>query len=152
VVHRVQIGGPLRARAAPDGQLLAAPAPDADYSRQRTVVDAFLAAAHNGNFDALLALRDPDVVLRVAGPSIPRGSSPAAAGSSVVAKQALGFARLAQHAHPVLVNGAAGFVVTPRDQPLAVLAFTVKNGVIVAIDILTDPERLRRVSPSSASI
>jgi RNA polymerase sigma-70 factor (ECF subfamily) len=125
---------------------LAAPAPDADYSRQRAVVDAFLAAARDGNFEALLALLAPDVVVRVTGPLASRGAAQSVQGSSAVTKEALRFARLAEQARPVLVNGTAGFVVAPRGQPFAVLAFTITNGVIVAIDILTDPERLRCVT------
>jgi len=124
---------------------LEAPAADTDLRRQHAVVDAFRAAARNGDFDALLAMLDPDIVLRVAGPSARLRVARQLRGAAVVAKQALGFARLARHARPVLVNGAAGLLVAPRGRPLAVLAFTIKNELIVAIDILADPERLRRI-------
>jgi RNA polymerase sigma factor (sigma-70 family) len=124
---------------------LEAPAPDVDQRRQHAVVDAFRAAARNGNFDALLALLDPDVVLRVAGPLLRGRVAQQMRGAPVVARQALGFARLAQHARAVLVNGAAGLLVAPQGQPLAVLAFTIKDERIVAIDILADPRHLRRI-------
>ena len=125
--------------------------PDADLSRQREVVDAFLAASRGGDFDALLAVLDPDVVLRAdvgavrAGASIPPRASTIVRGAAAVAAQALTFARLAPFAHPVLVNGAEGLLTAPGGQPHAVLGFTISRGKIVQIDILADPVRLRQL-------
>ena len=93
------------------------PAPDADLAAQRAVVDAFLAAARDGDFDALLAVLDPDVVLRVDRGALRRVASRSAARGAVI-RQAFTFARLASHARPALVNGAAGLVVR-RGRPFA---------------------------------
>jgi RNA polymerase sigma factor (sigma-70 family) len=119
----------------------AAPAPDADLGRQRAVVDAFLAAARDGDLDALVAVLDPGVVLRAE----VAGGSREVRGARAVASAALGFAWLAGHARPVLVNGAAGLVAAPRGRPYSVLGFTVRGGRIAEIDILADPRRLRRL-------
>ena len=121
----------------------AAPMPDADLNRQREVVDAFLAAAREGDFDALLAVLDPDVVLRA--DQGPGGGFVEVRGASLVAKQASSFARLAPYARPALVNGAAGAVVIRRGRPFSVAGVTVRGGKIVEIDILADPERLSRL-------
>jgi RNA polymerase sigma factor (sigma-70 family) len=123
----------------------AAPAPDADLARQREVVDAFLAAARGGDFDALLALLDPDVVLRVDRGAAPAGASQEHRGLPAVAEQVRTFARFAEFARPALVNGAAGVVVAPRGRPFAVAGFTVAGGRIVEIDLLADPARLREL-------
>jgi RNA polymerase sigma-70 factor, ECF subfamily len=121
----------------------AAPVPDADLARQREVVDAFVAAARAGDFDALLAVLDPDVVLRADRGAAPPGASRALRGARAVAEGALTFARLAQRVRSVLVNGAAGIVSwLPGGRPLAVMGFTVRHGQIVEIDILADPARL----------
>ncbi|MER6391780.1 sigma-70 family RNA polymerase sigma factor [Streptomyces sp. NPDC001523] len=113
-----------------------APVPDADPGRQREVVSAFLAAARGGDFDGLIAVLDPDVVLRV-------DLTRTALGAPAVARQALTFRRLAPYARPALVNGVPGVVTIPPDgRPVAVMAFTVRDGRIVAIDILADPARL----------
>jgi len=125
----------------------AATAPDADLGRQREVVDAFLAASRGGDFEALLAVLDPEVVLRAdygAG-----GASKVVRGARAVAAQALTFSRFAPFAQPALVNGAAGVVTAPGGEPLAVMGFTVARGKIVEIDILADPERLRRLDLSA---
>ena len=122
--------------------------PDADHNRQREVVGAFLAAAHGGDFDALVAVLDPDVVLRA-----DRGPEPGASrvirGAQTVAKQALAFSgRTAPGliVRPALVNGAAGIVSwRPDGQPFSVMGFMVARGKIVEIDVLADPERLRRL-------
>jgi RNA polymerase sigma factor (sigma-70 family) len=120
----------------------AAPVPDADLARQRTVVDAFLAAARDGDFDALVAVLDPDVVLRVdRGP----GASREVRGARAVAGQALTFAQLAASAKPALVNGAAGFVRSRRGRPVSVAGFTVTDGKIAEINLLADPARLRQL-------
>jgi len=119
-----------------------APVPDPNLDRQREVVDAFLAAARDGDFDALVAVLDPDVVLRAdRGPARP--GSVEVHGAEEVARRALSFARLAPAARPALVNGAAGFVVAPGGRPFAVVGFTVTDGKIIEIDLLADRERLR---------
>jgi RNA polymerase sigma factor (sigma-70 family) len=121
----------------------AAPVPDGDLARQRAAVDAFLAAARGGDFDALLAVLDPDVVLRADVGAVPAGASRVIRGAPAVAEQALAFARrLGPFARPALVNGAAGIVAAPGGRPASVLGFTVTRGKIVEIDILADPERL----------
>jgi RNA polymerase sigma-70 factor, ECF subfamily len=123
-----------------------APLPDADLARQREVVDAFLAAARGGDFDALLAVLDPNVVLRADVGAVPAGASRVVRGAPAVAEQALAFAqRLGPFARPALVNGAAGVVAAPGGRPVSILGFTVAAGKIVEIDILADPERLRRL-------
>ncbi|MBZ4323589.1 RNA polymerase sigma factor SigJ [Streptomyces huiliensis] len=117
-----------------------APSPDPDLGRQRRVVDAFLAAARGGDFDALVNLLDPDVVARSDGG--PSRAFSVVRGAEAVARQASRFARVAESARPALVNGAAGVVATAGGAPFSVLAFTVVDDRIVALDILTDPERL----------
>jgi RNA polymerase sigma-70 factor, ECF subfamily len=119
----------------------AAPVPDADLGRQRAVVGAFLAAARDGDFDALLAVLDPEVVVRAE----PAGASREVHGRGAAAEEALAFSRRARWARPALVNGAAGLVVVSHDRPLSVMGFTVTRGRIVEIDILADPERLHRL-------
>jgi RNA polymerase sigma factor (sigma-70 family) len=123
----------------------AAPAPDADLSRQREVVDAFLAASRDGDFDALVAVLDPDVVLRADSGAVLAGRSREVRGARAVAEQALTFSRLAPFVQPALVNGAAGVVVAPRGRLFAVMGFIVRGGKIVEIDILADPARLRQL-------
>jgi RNA polymerase sigma factor (sigma-70 family) len=120
----------------------AATAPDPDLAAQREVVDAFFAAARDGDFDALVAVLDPDVVLH----SDEGGERTIEVhGARAVAERALMFARLSPHVRPALVNGAAGVVVAPGGRPFSVLGFTVAGGKIVAIDALADRERLRRL-------
>jgi RNA polymerase sigma factor (sigma-70 family) len=123
----------------------AAPAPDADIARQREVVDAFFAAARGGDFDALVAVLDPDVVLRSDGGAERPGATAVVHGAGAVAERALMFARLSPFVRPALVNGVAGVVVAPRGEPFSVMAFTVTGGKIVAIDGLADPTRLREL-------
>jgi RNA polymerase sigma factor (sigma-70 family) len=123
----------------------AAPTPDADLTRQRAVVDAFFAASRNGDFAALVAVLDPDVVLRSDGGPARPGASAVIHGGRTVAEQALTFARLSPFVRPALVNGAAGVVVAPRGRPFSVMGFTVRNGKIIAIDVLADPTRLRQL-------
>jgi RNA polymerase sigma factor (sigma-70 family) len=122
------------------------PAPDPDLARQRDVVDAFFQAARGGDFDALVALLDPDVVLRsdfgARRPAAPRLTH----GAATVAKQALVGAVPTAHLHPALVNGAAGVVVTVHGRPFAVLGFTVTDGKIVEIDAIADPDCVRRIA------
>jgi RNA polymerase sigma-70 factor (ECF subfamily) len=119
--------------------------PDADLRAQREVVDAFLAAARDGDFDRLVAVLDPDVVLRADLGPLPAGGSREVRGAEEVAGQALTYSRLGLLMRPALINGAAGLVSTRDGQPFSVGGFTVRDGRIVEIDILADPERLRRL-------
>jgi RNA polymerase sigma factor (sigma-70 family) len=120
--------------------------PDADLTRQREVVDAFLAAAREGDFDALLAVLDPDIVLRADRGAAPPATSTEIRGARTVAEQALMFSRLAGLVRPVLVNGVAGILaLDPKGRPFSVMAFIVRSGRIVEIDILADPARLSRL-------
>ncbi len=126
----------------------ATPRPDADVARQRKVVDAFFAAAERGDFDALVGVLDPDVVLRSdQGPAEPMRLVRRA---EAVAGQALMFAGPQRRLRPVLVNGAAGVVVEIDERPVAVMAFTVAGGRVVAIDALGDAARLRDLDLAEA--
>jgi len=131
-----------RARRRVQGE---APAPDPDLGRQREVVDAFFAAAREGEFEALVAVLDPDVVLRSDGGAARPAATHVVHGAEAVARRAMTFARLSPFVRPALVNGAAGVVVAPRGRPFSVMAFTVRNGRIVAIDGLADPDRLKEL-------
>ncbi|MCF3100801.1 sigma-70 family RNA polymerase sigma factor [Streptomyces roseoverticillatus] len=123
----------------------AAPEPETDLARQWKVVDAFMAASRAGDFDALLAVLDPDVVLRAdAGAGGGRGSQEVR-GAREVAGQAMLFRSPALFARRALVNGAAGVVTALEGRLLSVLGFTIADGRIVEIDILADPERLGRL-------
>ena len=115
---------------------------DVDHSRQREVVNAFLAASRGGDFNALLAVLDPDVVLRADQAAVRMGASDEVYGAPAVARQFSGRARAAQ---PALVNGAIGLVWAPGGQPRIVFRFTITHGKIVAIDQLADPEHLRKL-------
>jgi RNA polymerase sigma factor (sigma-70 family) len=117
-----------------------APTPDRDPSRQRAVVDAFFAAARGGDFEALVAVLDPEIVLRSDHGTLP--GSAVVRGPQAVAAQALLFTDPSRIAHPALVNGAAGVVVTADGKPFAIMGFIVVNDRIVAIDVLVDPERI----------
>jgi RNA polymerase sigma factor (sigma-70 family) len=117
--------------------------PNVNPSRQREVVDAFLAASRAGDFERLVALLDPDVVLRADAGDGPFGPSRLVRGASEVVAQARRFASFAPLAREVLVNGSPGFVVVREGTALAVLSVTVRDDRIVEIDILADPERLR---------
>ncbi|MGZ4636804.1 MAG: RNA polymerase sigma factor SigJ [Nocardioidaceae bacterium] len=122
------------------------PAPDPDLARQREVVDAFFRAARGGDFDALVSVLHPDVVLRAdfggRRPSAPR----VVQGAAAVAQQAFVGALPDAKLHPALVNGAAGVVVTVRGRPFAVMGFTVAGGRILEIDAIADPDRVRRIA------
>ncbi|HEU4782840.1 MAG TPA: sigma-70 family RNA polymerase sigma factor [Ktedonobacterales bacterium] len=123
----------------------AATMPDADFARQRAVVDAFLAASRGGDFGALLALLDPDVVLRVDGAAADMGASGDIRGAEAVASQFAGRAQVAQLA---LVDGAVGAVWIQHGEPRVIFGFTMAHGKIVAIDLIADPERLRQLDPT----
>jgi len=119
--------------------------PDADLDTQREVVDAFLAASRDGDFEALLEVLDPDVVLRADLGSLPTGGSREVRGAAAVAGHALTYSRLGLLMRPALINGAAGLVSTREGEPFSVGGFTVRDRKIVAIDILADPARLRNL-------
>lgn len=122
------------------------PAPDPDLGRQREVVDAFFLAARGGDFEALVALLDPDVVLRADFGARRPDASMVIDGAAAVARQAIMFALPTADLRPALVNGAAGVVVTVRGRPFSVMGFTVAGGKIVEIDAISDPERVRRIA------
>jgi RNA polymerase sigma factor (sigma-70 family) len=122
-----------------------APVPDPDLHRQRQIVDAFLKAARAGDFQALVAVLDPEVVLRADRGEI--APSRIVRGARAVAEQAITFSQVSPFARPALVNGAAGIVAfTQAGEPFAVLGFTVAGKTIVEIDILADPARLSRLN------
>jgi RNA polymerase sigma factor (sigma-70 family) len=122
------------------------PAPERDVARQRAVVDAFFAAGRAGDFNALIAVLHPDVVLRADfGPSRP-GRSTVIRGATAVARQARLGASPAAEVHPALVNGAAGVVITRRGRPFAVMAFTICRDKIVEIDAIGDRGRVQRLA------
>jgi RNA polymerase sigma-70 factor (ECF subfamily) len=125
----------------------AAPEPERDVTRQKQVLDAFLAASRGGDFEALVSVLDPDVVLRAdSGPLVGgAAASKVARGAAAVARQALTFARFAASSRFVLVNGEVGVVATLEGQPMSVMGVTVADGKIVALHILADPERLARL-------
>jgi RNA polymerase sigma factor (sigma-70 family) len=120
--------------------------PDADLDTQRKVADAFLTAARDGDFEALLEVLDPDVVLRA--DLGPLGGSRELRGAKACADQAIFYSRLGLVVQPALVNGAVGAVATLDGEPYSVGAFTVQGEKIVAIDILADPDRLRELDLS----
>jgi RNA polymerase sigma-70 factor, ECF subfamily len=113
------------------------PVPEVDLGRKREVVDAFLAASRGGDFDALLAVLDPDVVLRADRAAVSAGAAEQIRGAQAVADTFSGRARMAQ---PALVDGAAGALWAPGGKPRIVFDFTIRDGKIVGIDILADPE------------
>jgi RNA polymerase sigma factor (sigma-70 family) len=115
---------------------------DIDLTRKREVIDAFLAASRNGDFAALLAILDPDVVLRADHAAVHMGASEEVRGVSNVAREFSGRAQVAQ---PALVNGAIGLVWAQGGLPRVVFSLTITGGKIIAIDLLADPERLRKL-------
>jgi RNA polymerase sigma factor (sigma-70 family) len=125
----------------------ATPSSEPDLGRQRQVVDAFMAASRAGDFEALVAVLHPDVVLRVDSGALAGGAavSKLVRGAQPVAEQALLFRHFAQFARVVLVNGEVGVVNAPEGRPLSVMGVTVADGRIVALHILADQERLARL-------
>jgi RNA polymerase sigma-70 factor (ECF subfamily) len=124
------------------------PVPEPDVARQREVVDAFFAASREGDLGALLALLDPDVLLRSdGGPSRPRLSF-VLKGSAAVAGQALASGGLSPYVHRAVINGTAGVAVVANGRPLFVMVFTVAGKKIIAVDVLADPDRLARLKLS----
>src|SRR5579883_1320000 len=122
-----------------------APTPDRDVTEQRRVVDAFFAAARGGNFEGLLAVLDPDVVVRSEGGATRPKISGVLRGAEAVARSAMSFALPNAVLTPVLLNGAAGVLVTTGGKPFSLMAFTVRDGKIVEIDAIADPDRLRQL-------
>jgi RNA polymerase sigma factor (sigma-70 family) len=119
--------------------------PDADLDTQREVLDAFLAAAREGDFEALVEVLDPDVVLRADRRGVSIGAPGVVRGAANVARGALAFSRLDIEVRPALVNGAVGTVTFRDGRPFAIAGFTIRARRIVEMDIIADPERLNRI-------
>ncbi|MGH3249879.1 MAG: sigma-70 family RNA polymerase sigma factor [Trebonia sp.] len=134
--------GPADTGLAGTGSPGIAPSSAADLARQWTVVNAFLAASREGDFEGLLAILDPDVVLRAEAGASLFGPSVVVRGAPEVIGQARRFAPLGRFARPVLVNGGPGFLVVRDGEPLALMAVTVHNGKVTEMDVLADPARL----------
>jgi len=126
-------------------RLSTTPTPEADLAEQWELVDAFLAAARDGNFDRLLSVLDPDVVMRADGGATGLGGSRVVHGAHAVASGAATFNRLGYESRRALVNGAPGVVSFADDRPISVVGFTVAGGRIVEMNILSDPDRLREL-------
>jgi RNA polymerase sigma-70 factor (ECF subfamily) len=124
-------------------------APDPDLSRQRAVVDAFFQAAREGEFDALVALLNPEVELHADIGARRPAATQTIRGAEAVARTALTFARPAATLRPALVNGVAGVVIMLGNRPTAVMGFTVVQGKIVEIDAFANPARVRRVTAAA---
>jgi RNA polymerase sigma factor (sigma-70 family) len=133
-----QLASRARRRVQGEGKV-----PDADLATQRQVVDAFLAASRDGDFEGLVAVLDPDVVLRADFGAA--GKSRVVRGARAIADQALFYSQLGLDMRPVLVNGAVGMVTFRDGEPFSVGAVTVRGGRIVELDFLADPERLREL-------
>jgi len=121
--------------------------PRTDLVRQRQVVDAFLAALRGGDFEGLLAVLDPDLVVRADMPARP-GAPTEIRGAAVYARQAVAFAQLARLAQPAVVNGAVGIVMAPRGRLLRALRLTIVNGKISEIEVIGNPARLSELDLS----
>jgi RNA polymerase sigma factor (sigma-70 family) len=124
----------------------ATPSPDADLRSQREIIDAFLAASRDGDFESLIALLDPEVVLRTDAGAVLPSASRIVRGPAAVAQQTVTFTR-SRTGEPkrALVNGAAGVVWALRGRPFSVVGFTIRRGRIAEIDVLADPARLQRL-------
>ncbi|TRO68034.1 sigma-70 family RNA polymerase sigma factor [Streptomyces sp. IB201691-2A2] len=120
----------------------ASPLPEADLARRRRVVDAFLAATRGGNFDALVALLHPDVVLHADRSVVPTPDPVVVSGAHPVAKGAMAATGRARFTGPALVNGSAGLAMAPQGRLRLVLAFTITDDMITRIDVVADPDRL----------
>ena len=123
----------------------AAPDQDTDLSRQREGVEAFLAASRRGDFEALLAVLDPDVLVRADRAAVPPGAAREVRGAPAVAEQALIFARRARFAQLALVDGAVGIVVAPRGRLILIMVLKVTGGKIFEIEVIADPARLHQL-------
>ena len=128
-----------RARRRVEGQ---APTPDQDLTLQRKVVDAFFAASRLGDFQKLVSVLHPDVVLRSDGGVLRARQTAVLTGAQTVASQATLYRNLAPYVRPVFINGLPGVFVVRDGEPLSLMAFTVSGGKVVAIDVIVDPERL----------
>ncbi len=126
------------------------PEPDLDLDRQREAAEAFLAASREGNFEALVAVLDPDVVLRA--DMGPIAASREVRGAEAVARQAQTFAQLDLTPYPVLINGALGFVTTLEGAPFSIGTFTVRDGRITGLYFIADRERLAKLDLSAAGL
>ncbi|GAB3251346.1 sigma-70 family RNA polymerase sigma factor family protein [Arthrobacter pigmenti] len=124
----------------------AAPTPNVDLARQHRVMDAFFAASRNGDFEALVAVLHPDVLLRADGGEARPALTTLLRGAETVAGQAVTYGQLAPFVRPVLVNGVAGVIVAPAGKPGSIMAFTVRDDRIISIDVLADPERLKHLA------
>ena len=122
----------------------AAPPRNVDLGRQRQIVDAFLAALRDGDFAALVAVLDPDVVLRDDSAGLPGGVA-VMRGARAVGRHALGFSRSAQFVEPALVNGGVGLAIVPQGRLMGALGFTFSGGTITEIEMISEPGRLRDV-------
>ncbi|GAB2962010.1 sigma-70 family RNA polymerase sigma factor [Saccharothrix stipae] len=120
--------------------------PDAEPTRDRHVVDAFLAAARAGDFDALIAVLDPDVVRRADPATVPPGTAPEVRGAHAVAAETVVLAANARHAEPAMINGRVGIVVAPRGRLRLALTVTVRDDRIAAYEVIADPVRLRQLA------
>jgi RNA polymerase sigma-70 factor (ECF subfamily) len=137
----------LASRARRKVQGAALPAVDPNLGRQRKVVDAFFAAARAGDFDALVGVLDPDVVVRSDGdPAQPEAFLVVRPGAKTAARMAIAFARQPASVVPVLVNGAAGALIVADGRPIRLMGFTICRGKIVAIDRISNPERLSKLN------
>jgi RNA polymerase sigma factor (sigma-70 family) len=123
----------------------ATPPPQVDLARQRQVVGAFLTALREGDFGALLATLDPDVLLRDDSASLPPGSASLLRGAQAVGAHALTFSQSARFVELALVSGAAGLAIVPHGRLIGALGFTVRHDKIIEIDMISHPERLRHV-------
>src|SRR5215831_114160 len=121
-------------------------APDLDLARQREVVDAFMGALRAGDFEGLLAVLDPDLVVRADMPGAPPSQI---RGAALFAKGAVAYGHLAQLTQPALVDGTIGVVVAPQGRLVRALRFTIANGKITEIDVIGTPERLRELEVST---
>ncbi|GAA1358077.1 RNA polymerase sigma factor SigJ [Streptomyces beijiangensis] len=134
-----------RARHKVEGS---APSPDPDQTRQREVVEAFMAAARGGDFEALVSVLDPDIVFRVDAGSDPDALSKLVRGATTVASGAITFSRHAPHARLVLINGAVGLFTAVDGRPVSVMSFTVADGRVAEINLISDPDRLPAITAS----
>jgi RNA polymerase sigma factor (sigma-70 family) len=123
----------------------AAPVPDGDIAEQREVIEAFMAAARDGDFEGLLAVLDPDVVLRADSSGVPGSPPVEVRGAEAVANRARMYARLNLLQKPVLINGAAGYVTFLDGRPFSVIGVTVKGGRIAEMDIVAEPARIAQL-------
>ena len=126
--------------------------PDTDLAGQRQVVVAFFAAAHRGEFEALIAVLDPDATLRADAGALRPAASRVLHGAEAVASQALMFSRPLSTVYPAVVNGAAGVLVVVDGRPFSLMAFTVRGGRLVEINAVTDPQRLGQLDWSSVGL